>query len=110
MTTETPTYIVKPAAERGARMPVIGPYPTREAAVAAATPNDYVISTEADVIFTGALLVEVYCAVTGLYVKKFETLDAGRRRLVTQLARYATPPDPETPSRAVNPETGKREG
>lgn len=88
MTTPTPTYLIYPTDATG-RMPVFE-YASRAAAQAAATPNAYLVEHEADCLWTGRGLVDVYNAITGLHVAKFESSDVGRRRLVTQLARYAT--------------------
>jgi len=69
-------------------MPVFS-YPDRASAKAAETPNTYLVETEADVLWGGRILVEVYNLVTGLSVNKFESTEIGKRRLVTQLDRYA---------------------
>jgi hypothetical protein len=84
----TVTYVMNPVTD--GRTHAVA-YPTREAAIAAATSNDYVISGAADVIFTGALLVEFYNALTGKAVNKFESRAVGVERLLTALSQAASP-------------------
>jgi uncharacterized protein DUF3489 len=92
----TGTYIVSPATGPGARMPVTGPYETREAARDAATPNDYVIGSEHDVIWSGAVLVEVFNSITESGIKKFESHAIGVKRLLAVLPAVARQPNEDT--------------
>lgn len=83
-------YLIDPAAPTDPvnRMPVTR-YPTREAAEAAKRPEQWLVQTEADVPWTGVSLVTAYNGVTGLGLARFESTEVGKRRFVTQLARYA---------------------
>lgn len=87
-----PTFIVSPAPREGARMPVRGPFPTRQSAEHHATKNDYVIENGVDVIWSGPLLVEVFNAITGSRLKKFESFTVGTRRLLAALPEHAIAP------------------
>lgn len=108
------TFVVSPAKEDG-RMSAVA-YETREAATAAATPNDYVIGFTGDVIWTGSVLVEVHNALTrGKPVKKFESREVGARRLLSVLAEVATPAPTQTQenktvAKTQTAESGKRRG
>src|ERR1041385_9312414 len=51
----------------------------------------YVVETEADVTFSGHLLVDVFNALTDSGVKKFESRAAGVKRLFTALTTTAKP-------------------
>ena len=80
-------------------------FPTREAARLAAqpghgnlTPGDrknggcaYVIETEADVTFSGQLLVDVFNALTDSGVKRFESRNTGIKRLMSVLPTMTKP-------------------
>ncbi len=100
-----PTYLVTPldpdhrAAARA--------FATREAAAAVATPNDHLIESAADVIWTGQTLVEVFNALTEAGVKRFESHEVGVRRLLTVLPTVAgdviEPSTVEPPTGAVEP-------
>ena len=77
-------YLVSPIEDNG-RAAVIGPFADRDAAVAAASKNDYVVGHEADVIWSGSTLVEMFNGISGAHVKKFESRDAGVRRLLAAI-------------------------
>lgn len=68
----------------------------------------YVVETEADVTFGGSLLVDVFKALTGESVKKFESRAVGVKRLLKALEERATPvPEPE-PEPIDNPKEVKK--
>ncbi len=101
----TTTYVICPANDSGKMIATV--YPTREAATAAASQNDYVIAGPGDVIFIGSTLVEVYNALTGKAVKKFESREAGVRRLLSALAEVATNPSVTTETKPANTDQEK---
>jgi hypothetical protein len=86
-------YLISPADGPEGRMDVLR-FVDRAAASVAASRNQCVVEGEADVLWTGPTLVDVYNAVTGLRVGKFESNEVGRRRLLTQLDRYARDGEP----------------
>lgn len=80
-------YLVSPADRR-----VVGPYEDRAAAKASSTKNDVVVSSEADVVWTGQVLVDVFNVLTDSDVKKFESRAKGVARLLAVLPAVARAP------------------
>ena len=89
-------FVIHPAEDN--HMMVIGPYEDRTAAKLYAGLNGYVVESEADVIWTGTTLVEVYNAVAGKSIKKFESRAAGVKRLLEALPTVAREPAPVIPA------------
>lgn len=87
-----PAFVVSPAPREGARMAVAGPFADRQAAELHATRNDTVIEHAVDVIWSGRILVDVFNAITGSRLKKFESFAVGVRRLLEALPQYAIAP------------------
>jgi chemotaxis protein histidine kinase CheA len=64
-------------------------YPTREAAAAAASFSDYLVEGAGDIIWTGRTMVDVFNALTGNRLKKFENRADGARRIMQALPAIA---------------------
>ena len=104
-----PAYVVFPADEATNRMTVLGPYEDRTAAKLYAGLNGYALETASDVIWSGRVLVEVYNAISGTHIKKFESRDVGVRRLLEALPTVAREPAPVTLATASEGKMAKSE-
>lgn len=87
-------YLINPA-EEGQVRTVAFKYSDRAAAQMAMTSNQYLVETEADVIWTGQTLVDFFNAVSNSSLKKFESRMVGVRRLLAVLPQVAQEPKQE---------------